>query len=198
MTNIVDKKIKCKTDFCETSANRRYEGYCAYCFSNLYPDSSIVRNYKTKERLVVNYIRENFPDYTWKFDKIIEDACSKRRPDIYLDLGYQIIIIEVDENQHRQYENICENKRMMEISKDVRHRSIIFIRFNPDKYINDKNKTIKSCFSIKKDTGLMIINNKTNWNKRLEALKEHIDYWIEKETNKIIELVQLFYDSDEM
>jgi hypothetical protein len=44
----------------------------------------------------------------------------------------------------------------------------------------------------------MTINNKTNWNKRLEALKEHVENWIERETNKIIELVQLFYDSDEM
>ena len=28
----------------------------------------------------------------------------------------------------------CENKRIMEISQDLGHRPIVFIRFNPDEY----------------------------------------------------------------
>ena len=38
-----------------------------------------------------------FSDYTWISDKKIYDGCYKRRPDLLLDLGYQVIIIEVDE-----------------------------------------------------------------------------------------------------
>jgi hypothetical protein len=114
-----------------TRANPAYKDHCARCYGNLFPDSPIVRNFKTKERNVVDFIREQYPDLTWKFDKIVEDGCSRRRPDIYLDLGYQVIIIEVDENQHQGYENICENKRLMELSLDVGHRPIVFIRFNP-------------------------------------------------------------------
>jgi hypothetical protein len=188
------KNKKCKSNYCETLANRYYDGYCAFCYGNLFPDSPVVRNFKTKERLVVDYIKEVFPDYTWIFDKIIEGACSKRRPDIYLELGYQIIIIEVDENQHKQYEDICENKRMMILSEDVNHHPIVFIRFNPDTYTDSDNIKIKSCFSITKETGKLKVNNKTNWNNRLLRLKESIEYWVENKTDKILELVQLFYD----
>jgi hypothetical protein len=186
--------LRCKTELCDTRANPKYKGYCAYCYGNLYPDDPIVRNFKTKERLVVDYIKDQFKDYDWVFDKTISDGCSNRRPDIYLDLGYQILIIEVDENQHRQYENICENKRMMILSQDVNHRPIVFIRFNPDKYINEENKAVPSCFSITKETGALKVDNKNNWMNRLEILKDNIDYWIEKETNQTIKLVQLFYD----
>jgi hypothetical protein len=199
MVNVADKR--CKTEFCDTHIwNKAYEGYCAFCYGNLYPDSPVVRNFKTKERLVVDYIKDQYQyqyeDYDWIFDKKITDGCSKRRPDIYLDLGYQVLIIEVDENQHRQYENICENKRMMILFQDV-GRPIVFIRFNPDTYTDNNNKKIKSCFSIDKK-GSLKVNNKTNWNNRLLQLKENIDYWIEKKTNKTIELVQLFYNSDEI
>jgi hypothetical protein len=186
---------RCKTEFCNTQiCNKSYEGYCAYCYANLYPNSPVVRNFKTKERLVVDYIKDQYKDYDWVFDKTISDGCSKKRPDIYLDLGYQILIIEVDENQHRQYEDICENKRMMILSQDVNHRPIVFIRFNPDKYINEENKLVPSCFSIVETTGALKVNSKTKWMNRLEILKDNIDYWIEKETNKTIKLVQLFYD----
>ena len=64
--------------------------------------------------------------------------CSKRRPDLFLDLGYQILIIEIDENQHLDYDCSCENKRIMELSQDVGHKPIVFIRFNPDEYCNDE------------------------------------------------------------
>lgn len=46
-------------------------------------------------------------------------CCSKRRPDILIDLETHLIIIEVDENQHKGYS--CENKRIMEISQDLGH-----------------------------------------------------------------------------
>ena len=49
-----------------------------------------------------------------------------------LDLGYQVVVVEVDENAHVGYS--CENKRLMKLSKDVFHRPIVFIRFNPDAY----------------------------------------------------------------
>jgi hypothetical protein len=50
-------------------------------------------------------------------------------------LEEQIIIIEVDENGHNNEEYCaCENKRIMEISQDLSHKPIVFIRFNPDKY----------------------------------------------------------------
>jgi hypothetical protein len=193
MTNVKGKR--CIFEDCDSQpSNPAYNGYCAYHFGNLFPDEPIAKNYKTKERKVVDYIREKFPNYTWKFDKLIEDGCSKRRPDIFLDLGFQVIVIEIDENQHKVYEDICENKRLMEISQDINHRPLIFIRFNPDKYTDTNNKNVPSCYSIDKKSGLCKINNNKNWKGRLDKLKENIDGWIKNETDKTVELVELFYN----
>ncbi len=195
MINLNSKK--CLTELCNTQINNpSYDGYCAYCYGNLFPDSPIVRNFKTKERLVVDYIRFQYPDLSWKFDKIIENGCSKRRPDIYLDLGYQVVIVEVDENQHQSYDCSCENKRLMELSQDINHRPLVFIRFNPDKYFDQDNKNIPSCFSITKKTGALKVNNKKKWNERLSNLKTQIDYWMNNNTDKTIEIIQLYYDEN--
>jgi hypothetical protein len=67
---------------------------------NLFPDKPVSRNYKTKEYAVVEFVKIKFPDLSLISDKIITDGCSKRRPDLFLDLGNQILIIEIDENQH--------------------------------------------------------------------------------------------------
>ena len=47
-----------------------------------------------------------------------------------------IIIVEIDENAHINYDSSCENKRLMELSQDLGFRPIVFIRFNPDDYID--------------------------------------------------------------
>ena len=198
----------CKNNWCETFAkNPKYEGYCAFCFNNDPKNADkppILRNFKTKEIAVRDYILERYPDFTWICDKKVQDGCSLRRPDLLLDLGYQVIIIEVDENQHISYRSSwgsmgssCENKRLMEISKDINHRNLIVIRFNPDSYKTRENKTINSCWNINKSNGLLIISSKTNWNSRLKVLEETLKYWINNETNKMIEIVELFYDGFE-
>lgn len=189
----VDTK-KCKSDLCDTYVGfvKKYDGYCVNCYIHLYPDNKISKNFKIKERYIADYIREEFKEINWYFDKKVEDGCSKRRPDIMCDLGKHILIIEVDEFQHKKYEEICENKRYMEISKDFDHRPIIFIRFNPDKYIKDNN-TINSCWKEDKK-GHLIISKVKEWNERLESLKMNINIWIEKSTEKTLEIINLFFD----
>ena len=196
MIDIVNKR--CKNGWCETFiANPKYEGYCAYCFINMFPDNKISKNYKTKEIAVRDYISERYPDYDWICDTRIPDGCSRRRPDLMLDLGYQVIIIEIDENQHTSYDCSCENKRLMELSQDIGHRNLIFIRFNPDSYKTRENKTIKSCWKINKVSGILIISSKSDWNNRLKVLEETLEYWINNKTNKMLECIELFYDGFE-
>ena len=155
-------------------------------------DKPAMRNYKTKENEVVFRIKETFPDFTWITDKKIKDGCSKRRPDLLLDMGSHIIIVEVDENKHTDYDCSCEHKRLMEISQDLGHRPIIFIRFNPDSYKNENGILIKSCWKLNK-LGVMTISKKEEWNYRIECLKEQINYWINNPTEKTVEIVELFY-----
>ena len=194
---MIDVKNKtCKSSWCFTQVQEKYDGYCLFCYINLFPDKPVSRNYKTKEYSVVEYIKTQFPNYNWIADKIISGGCSKRRPDLLLDIGYQIVIIEVDENQHTDYDCSCQNKRIMELSQDLGHRPIVFIRFNPDDY--KKNGTnITSCWGQDKK-GICVVkkSKKNEWTQRLNVLEEHINYWIQPEniTNKTIETIQLFYD----
>ena len=58
-------------------------------------------------------------------------------------------------------------------------------------------KKIKSCWGIN-GIGICIVKKSKvkEWNKRLENLKNQIEYWInpENKTNKTIETIHLFYD----
>lgn len=190
------RSSKCLNDWCYTRAsNPRYKGYCLNCYVNIFPDKPVLINYKTKEYSVAEYVKTKFSSLTWVFDKAIKDGCSKKRPDLLVDLGYQIIIIEIDENQHGNYDCSCENKRIMELSQDLQHRPIIFIRFNPDKYESNGIK-IDSCWGLD-GRGMCAVKKtkKIEWQERLNALSLQIEYWLKPEniTNKMIETIHLFY-----
>ena len=194
MVNVKSKT--CKSNLCFTYVTKKYDGYCLYCYINLFPEKPISRNYKTKEYAVVEFVKKTFPDLSWIYDKKILDGCSRRRPDLFLDLGYQVIIIEIDENQHIEYDCSCENKRIMELSQDICYKPIIFIRFNPDDY-KENQIIINSCWSINKKGICVIKKSKIKeWYERLNTLKEQINYWINSDniTDKMIEIIHLFYN----
>ena len=184
----------CKNEWCESTGIKKYNGYCLRCCIHLYPEIKVARNYKTKENSVVEIIKQTFPKFDWVADKRIQDGCSRRRPDLLLDLGTHIIIVEVDENKHTHYECSCENKRLMELSKDVGHRPIVFIRFNPDDYIDSNGKKIKSCWELN-NIGMQCIvkTKKTEWENRVNVLKQQIQYWIDNPNEKMVEIIELFY-----
>jgi hypothetical protein len=189
-----DLCISCKL----TLKSKKYNNHCFRCFIYLFPTQSVTRNYKTKESATSQFITNNFPNFTWNLDKKVEDGCSKRRPDLMCDLGYQVIIVEIDENQHDNYDCSCENKRIMQISQDLNHRPIVFIRFNPDDYTNANNEKITSCWGLTPKTGILKIKSNKNdeWNERLTVLQSQIEYWCNEtnKTEKTIEIVQLYYD----
>ena len=199
MVDVINKH--CKTYLCYTQVKPKYNGYCFYCYINMFPNKPVSRNYKTKEYAIVEFIKSLDVNLSWISDKRVSDGCSKRRPDLLLDLGYQVIIIEVDENQHIDYDCSCENKRLMELSYDLGHRPIIFIRFNPDDYTDKFNKKISSCWGNNKN-GINVVKKSKmiEWEDRLNSLKNCVEYWINPEnvTNKTIEIIQLFYDEDKI
>ncbi len=111
---------------------------------------------------------------------------TKRRPDLFIDLYNCSLIIEIDENQHKNYDTTCDNKRTMEIFTALGNRPIIFIRFNPDNY--DKQKGI---FSFSKDG---IIKTNDNYIPRINKLKECIDFHLNTIPIKEITIVYLFFN----
>ena len=98
-------------------------------------------------------------------------------------------MVEVDENGHMSYDQSCENKRMMELSQDIAHRPLVFIRFNPD-----KTSTGPGCWSYD-ETGRAVVKKKRaiEWQKRLAALTAKIELWLTKIPEKTVELIKLYY-----
>lgn len=176
------------------NSDNRYRKHCIRCFLYKFPDEPIAYTCKLKEKHTMDFIQETFPDQTIFFDKKVDGGCSKRRPDCYIDKLLFIIIIECDENQHNNYS--CENKRMMELFNDFGDRPLVFIRFNPDSYIDNNKNKIPSCFSSHAKHDIPIIKNKDNWNDRLIVLKKVVDKYLSMNEipEKTITIHQLFYN----
>lgn len=190
MINVVTRK--CKNDWCNTIAQiKKYEGYCLRCFIHEYPDQEITRNYKVKERYVIDFIKEQFPDYSFMFDRVVHGGCSLRRPDAYLDLGTHVLIFENDENGHRYYNTPCEITRVNEIFTDFADRPNVYIKFNPDKYDDQP-----SSFKYHERTGVPIIRDEAEWNSRLDTLKMCIQKHIDTIPSDVMTVEYLYYDSD--
>jgi hypothetical protein len=120
-----------------------------------------------KEWQVVRHIKQNIST------TFIHDSCkmlnglSKKRPDLYFELEKHCVIVEVDENQHKAYEDICECSRMVDIVQavNIKHmdkpKTIVFIRFNPD-VIKNKNKKVEISMVNRFNTLIKILNTELN------------------------------------
>lgn len=178
LSEMIDVRgVMCINEGCITLKNKniQYKGYCVRCFIHLFPNENISKNFRIKERFVTDFIKEKFSSNKIIYNKTA-GGCSLNRPDIYIDLLTHVIIIEIDESQHKYYDTTCEIKRLNNLFEDFGYRSIIFIRFNPDGYIDKHGVKIKSCFDIDIKTGIQKVakNKKTEWNLRLQKLKNTI------------------------
>jgi hypothetical protein len=193
MIDVTNKK--CLEENCEIRGNTKYKDYCFRCFIYKFPDVKISKNYKVKEIFMTNFIKEVFQDEVITFDKQIIGGSSKRRPDVYIDKFTHVIIGECDENKHSLYDNSDEDIRLTELLKDIGKKPVVFIRFNPDFYINENGKKIKSSFKLDKTTGNLIIRDQKEWASRLDVLKETINKHLITIPNKEITYEYLFYDN---
>jgi Holliday junction resolvase len=194
MVNVKDKT--CVSEWCETIPGKRYKGYCVLCFVHLFPDLRVSRDYKTRERTVVDFLMAAVPSVTWIYNKRVSNGCSKYQPDLLCDLGDQVLMVEIDENQHATYDCSCENKRLMELSRDVGHRPLVVIRFNPDRYVDARGQKHTSCFGVD-GRGMVCVaaSKRSEWNDRLACLRSTVLYWTEARTDKTVEVVSLFFTS---
>ena len=193
MVNVVSKH--CCSPLCTIQVTNKYSGYCLRCFVQYCPDVPVARNYKTKETAVVHFIQERFSHIDWTWDKRIVDGCSKRRPDLIADMGSHVLIIEVDENEHIDYDTTCENKRIAQLWQDVGYRSLVMLRFNPDSYICADGTKVTSCWGTDGRGMAVVKKSQTHaWKARLAALAKRIAYWTDAATDKSITVEQLFFD----
>ncbi len=104
--------------------------------------------------------------------------CGRERADFVFDFGDHIIILEVDENQHKSYPEECEKIRMFNITQSCGGIPVFWIRYNPDDF---KVKNAKRKCNITQ-------------NKREEHLIKWLKWSFQRDMKHLGEVVYLFYD----
>ena len=115
------------------------------------------------------------------WDKIPKDSCARYRPDYILDRQIHVIILEVDENQHRGYGDLCEKRRVLSLAQDFGETPVTFVRYNPDSY-KDHNGVNQRFRKSREDRLISALNSLIRFPPKLE----------EK-----IRIIYLFYDGDD-
>jgi hypothetical protein len=161
---------------------------------HLFPEDERAKSFKLKEQHMVEFIKEQFQEEDIVFDKIVNGGCSKRRPDAYIDKFTHVVIVECDEEQHRDYDTTCENKRVMELFQDFGNRPIVFIRFNPDNYTDKNDQKIKSCFIYHKRFDVACTINMKEWKRRTTVLKQCLQKHLTTIPEKEVTAEHLFFN----
>ena len=142
---------------------------CSYCK----PKSTIRQ--KTREMLVVNHLEENGIKFT--HNKSVGYVCGNYRPDVLIDADTHFVIVEIDEDQHRQYDPSCETARMYNIYQ-AQGMKCVFLRYNPDVFhVEGKAKKVQKP-------------------KRLAALLREVVRHMNNEPEEQISVFRLFYNND--
>ena len=173
--------IECPYDY---RAKKKYSYYCTKCFEHNFPDdprTSLIRA-RTEENIVREYLSEHYKEFIhnralWTNQK---DCTCRRRIDFRTLIGNTLLCIEVDENQHKYYDEDDTKVRYDQLML-TQGAKMIFIRFNPHLYIdshgNRKNPEMTT---------------------RLKLLKLTIDEQVERinaeENDELLEIVPLFFD----
>lgn len=170
---------------CTQRGNNKYDGYCSRCFGYLYPNNPKTDKIriKSKELKVVNNITSKYNNFIHDKPLYVDlngGCCeSKRRIDLRKLINGTLLCVEIDENQHRGYDNVDEVRRYNNLFMDFSGK-YIFIRYNPDKY-KKNNKKYDPTFE-----------------KRMDILENEIEKQIKRiENNKnknLVEIYHLFYD----
>jgi hypothetical protein len=132
--NLVEKPcVSCGLDNVLNSNTK-----CYFCEPNTF-----LRIQKQKETRIRDFLIANNIPFTQ--DQIPNGTeCGKERPDFVIYFKTHVIIIEVDENQHKGYACECEQIRMINLTQAFCGLPVFWIRYNPDvfKLPNEKKSKI--------------------------------------------------------
>lgn len=108
---------------------------CEYCNPEIFQKTRLF-----KQNSIMNCL-----DYNKLFgtstDKVVDGGlCGRERPDRIFEEDNFILILECDENQHKDRQCLCEQTRMINITQSYGGMPVYFIRWNPDNYISGDDK----------------------------------------------------------
>ena len=172
MTNVIAHMQPCVSCGLQTRADIVKKGLCYYCRPATMPTHS-------KELVVKKLLQTQLGHIDFVHDRvteaILECACRKYRPDFWAELPTFVLVIEVDEHQHEQYEPSCELRRLVELLAACMGKPLVVIRYNPDGY------------KIQGET------ERTSTKKRQAALIDTIRKYENRILDKILTVEYMFY-----
>lgn len=124
---IIKKEKECINCSLKMPVNKR--GYCKYCNPSARRGPILMKQTALFEYLDARDLVGSSTDSLIKKGKY-----GKERPDRIYELNHTIIIVECDENQHKDRERECEIIRMKNIAQCFDGKAVCFIRWNPDSY----------------------------------------------------------------
>ena len=189
---------RCLSEHCSIFVRPGYDGYCADCFRHLFPTDPRTANIRAKTRELT--VRDAL--VAWYGDVFIHNTtmhfgcdCAHRRSiDFRCLVGNTMIAVEVDEGQHKGRDSEDETIRYDDLFMAGHGGKWIYIRFNPDSYVDATGKRVKGFFDSKNDRRPREIE------RRLDTLKTCIDTHIDRARNDknddLLEIIYLFFDED--
>ena len=90
----------------------------------------------SKQREVLQFLDYEFTEHPYDTTDVtpqgLRDCDRRERPDVMWDRPDRIVLLEIDEDQHRNRPCECEQTRMMNISQALGCERTVWIRYNPD------------------------------------------------------------------
>ncbi len=165
---------------------------CSQCFMFNNPNHEYSRHYRTKELTFTRLLQQDLSEQGIDciLDSKISGGCSRRRPDVFIDMLTHVLIIEIDENQHLSYNESCEYVRTIELNEDIGHRPMYIIRLNPDSY-KLNGKSVRGCFTVKMEV------NKKEFGHRYSTLLSTVLDLTATPPERLIESIELFFTESE-
>jgi hypothetical protein len=105
-------------------------------------DPEVQRNKHLREEIIRTFLSARFAGLEYRHDKGIPDRFCKEvrsRPDFLFDCHTHLVELEVDQFEHRNYEESCELARQYNIVAAT-GLPVHFIRYNPDSFSIDGKK----------------------------------------------------------
>ena len=146
---------------------------CQYCDPNEFNKTRLAKQNRVKQWLDANDIKYDSCDR-----RIEHGQCFDYRPDFIFDCGTHMVVLEVDENQHKERAELCECVRMVNIFQSF-GMPTKFVRYNPDPYRINK---------LKKDPP---------FGTRMNLLKEHLRYAFDDPPVAPLSVKHLYFDNQE-
>ncbi len=190
-----DGSAICRTPLCERAhLGPSFRHRCRFCATHAFPHETFAgaRQHRTKERLVVDAVRAEFPAFDWVHDRRVEGGCTALRPDLLCQFGSHVVIIEVDEQAHARAGTACEWARLNALAEDLRFQPLVVLRFNPDAYTDAAGVRHRAC--VRPDArGHLVVAEPDAWRARLECLLARVRHYATGAPAEMLVVEHLFY-----